>query len=354
MYKILYKNENDIPEKKKFISPQVPPNNLKKIKEIYSFTDKDIADLINVQPGFVSGVVNNRAIFSGITTLKLLKELNISFSTLYGMKTTLSTNCESFKESISIIELETKYLNDNDLNIITSEVIYNDDDVTIPTTIRFELDKTNNRLALNTKKVPRLLSESETNFILYSLAELNENISLDKNKVYYLFYYVTKSFTNNEIEIDTEKALDVEINNQLFSMPFKKFINITIPASDYELDLNKIILKNQFNIIRNNRLINTNILYENEYNFLSDGKGILFKAFSSDNSVNKLKVYRYLKGYDMHFMANALNLSVESYRVLEVGHNRPTTHQMWKIENKLGIQLENILDIDAYIENFSK
>lgn len=352
MYKVIYEHIKGMSSKEKFISPQIPPNNLKKIKEIYSYTDDDIGKLINVKAGFVSGVVNNRANFSGITTLKLLKELDISFSTLYGMKRKLVTNCESFKEGVFIISLDNKYT-ETLIYDVTKELLYNDDDI-VPTFMHIELDIVNDKLTLDSKRVPRILSDDEKEYIRASIKAANNNNSFDNNYGHYLIYYTTKSYEEMEYEIDTEKALDVETNNILFSLPFNKYINTTLPPSDFKLDLNNVILNQDFTILRDNKLIQTKILYNNEYNFLSDGQSIIFKTFSTEKSMNKLKLYRDIKGYDLHYMANALNLSAESYRVMEVGHNRISTSQMWKIENRLGIQLENIIDINAYIENFSK
>lgn len=355
MYAIIYKTEKEYKEKTPFISPQFPPNNLKKIKDLFSLTDKELAKRLDVEPGFVSAVSNNRAAFSGTVTLKLLKEFDLSFSSIYDIRSTINTNCEYF-EVIALIISVKKNISDGDLNKVIVEVVGDSDSNTVyKYVLPSKLELSNNKLTLDLNEIPRLIDENKKNFLISTIEKVNElNLDINENNDYYLISYDKKSYSLKNININTEKVLDVETNNLLYSLPFKKFINITIPYTDFELDSNKLKLNKDFTILRNGKLVFTNTLNEGEYKLVGDNKTALFRTFTLEDSINKFKLYRYIKGYSMFFMANALNLTVESYRLLEIGFNKISTHQMWKIENILGIQIENIIDIDAYCEKFGK
>lgn len=362
MHKIIYKNERNFIEKKPFISPQFPPNNLKTIKELFSLTDKDLAKRLSVEPGFVSAVSNNRAAFSGSTTLKLLKELGISFSSIYDIQSKVTVDCEDFRLIVLIISLKHTINKKNDLYSLIRTIVkeYNakvDDnsDTSFHKVLYKKLDIINNKFNLDVNSFSRLIDDVRKEFFLSSIDEANNSkIEIDNNTDYYCITFEKKDYSSHTLDINTGKKLDIETDNILFSLPFKKFINITIPNTDFKLDLNKAKLNKNYTILRNDKLINTNLLNQNEFTFMTDKQTILFKAFSTEDSLNKFQLYRYIKGLDMFYMANALNLTVESYRLLEIGHNKLTTHQMWKIENVLGIQLENMINIDAYISKFSK
>lgn len=356
MYEIIYKTEKEYEEKKPFISPQFPPNNLKKIKELFSLTDKELGKRLDVEPGFVSAVTNNRACFSGSITLKLLREFDLSFSSIYDIRSTITTNCEDFEIAALIVSIEKILNKPTDIYQLITKVIDDcNNNSTYKSVINFKLEIENNKLNLNLNNSPRLIDENKKSFFMSSIEKVNKlNLDINEKNDYYLISYDKKTYTMKTINIDTEKVLDIETNNLLFSLPFKKFINITIPYTDFELSSNKLKLNKDFTILRNGKLVVTNTLNEGEYKLVGDNKTALFRTFTYEDSLNKLKLYRYIKGYSMFFMANALNLTVESYRLLEIGFNKITTHQMWKIENVLGIQIENIINVDAYCEKFGK
>lgn len=349
MYKILYKDVRDYNEKLDFLSPQIPPNNIKKIKEIFGLTDRKIAQTLDIDPRFLCAVANNRAIFSGAITLKFMKEFNLSFSSIYDIQSTIETNCESFK-LVTIILSINKNSSLSKYQIINSVVEDSNENNTFSFVRYFDLQVNNNFLQLDLND-GRYIDDNRKKILLSSVENLNKSMDdISPKNEYILISFLQKLYEPKIITINTGDSLDIETDNILFSSPFKKIINVSIPISSYEFNLGKVKLDRYYTILRDKKLFNTNTLNRNEYTFMEDKKTIVFKAFSSDDTLNKLALYRHLKGYDMFYMANALNLTVESYRLLESGHNRLTTHQMWKIENCFGIQLENIIDIDGYIK----
>ena len=362
MYEIIYINERKFIEKKPFISPQFPPNNLKMIKELFSLTDKELANKLSINPGFVSAVSNNRAAFSGIITLKLLKELGISFSTVYDVQSTVTVNCEDFNLVVLIVSIKNNINTTSEIYSLIKNIIkeYNsktndNSDTSLHKVLYTKLDIINDKLSLDIKSLPRLIDSTRREFYTSSIEEANNSdITIDGSNDYYCITFVKKDYKPCTLEINTGKKLDVEIDNILFDLPFKKYINNNIPHTNYELDLNRAKLNKNYTILRDNKLVHTNVLHNNEFAQLADKQSIIFRTFTTEDTLNKFQLYRHIKGYDMFYMANVLNLTVESYRLLEIGHNQLTTRQMWKIENVLGIQLENMINIDAYISKFSK
>lgn len=361
MYEIVYKNERNFNEKLPFISPQFPPNNLKIIKELFSLTDKDLAKKLSIEPGFLSAVANNKAAFSGSITLRLLKELGLSFSSVYDIQSTVTVDCENFHLIVVIIALEQTITKRENIYTIIKDIVKvlnssdNKNDTSYHKVLYQKLDIINNRLSLDPNNFARQIDDIRKGFFLSSIEEANKsNININSEKTYYCITFESKDYKPHTLEINTGKNLDIETDNILFSLPFKKYITITIPHEDFEIVNDNVKLNKNYTILRNNKLINTNFLHPNEFTFISDKQSILFKTFSTEDSINKFQLYRYIKGYDMFYMANVFNLTLESYRLLEIGHNQLTTRQMWKIENVLGIQLENMINIDAYISKFEK
>lgn len=351
MYNIIYEKTIDYDKKSNFISPKIPPNNIKEIKKIFGLTDKEISQKLNIDPRFLSSVLNNKAIFSGGLTLKLMKEFDLSFSSIYDIQATVTTQCEDFKFVTMMLAIDKKS-SINKYQIINSVVEDNNETNTFSYVNVFDLDLKDNLLDLNIQ-FNRYMDNDMKDILLNSIISVNEqNDNLSDKYNYVLICFVKKMFTNKTILIDTGKSLDIETDNILFNLPFKKLINVSVPEEDYTINLDLVTLDRNYNIIRDNKIYNTNTLNKNEYKIMDDKKTLVFTALSSDTTLNKLQIYRWLKGYDIPYMANALNLTVESYKVLESGHNRISTHQMWKLENCFGIQIENIINIDKYIEKF--
>lgn len=351
MYKIIYEKTFNYDKKSDFISPKIPPNNIKLIREIFGLTDKELSQKLDIDPRFLSSVLNNKAIFSGGLTLKLMKEFDLSFSSIYDIRSKITTQCEDFKLVTMIIAID-KTNSENKYQIINCVVKDNNDSNTFSYVNVFNLGLKDNLLDLNIQ-FDRYMNDDIKDILLDSIINVNEQVNnlCDKYN-YMLISYLKKSFIEKTILIDTGKSLDIETDNILFSLPFKKLINVSVPEEDYTIKLDHVKLNRNYNIIRDNKIYNTDILNKDEYKIMNDKKTIVFTALSSDNTLNKLQLYRWIKGYDIPYMANALNLSIESYKLLESGHNRISTHQMWKLENHFGIQIENIINIDKYIEKF--
>lgn len=355
MLKIIYEKIKGIEKDTRFLSPQFPPNNIKKLKEIYSLTDIELANKLGIETGFLSSVANNRATFSGSTTIKLLKELDVSFSTVYNIASKVKVPCENFTNICLIVSSNKNYENSLEVRKLVAEILsQNFGDKYASFKADFAtLSIINNKLDLKEENFYEKPEKSRLNFY-ESLSEdiSNININVNENMYYYLIGAEGKNYIELEKNIDTLKTLDKETTNLLNSFPFKKIVNIAIPNDYYKVNGDRIILDKPYTIIRNNTIQVTDTLYKDDY--VTTSKEIIFKSFSSEDTINKFKLYRKIMGYSMEYMADIFNISRESYRLLEIGHNKMTTYHMWKVENSLGILLENIVDIDAYNEKFNK
>lgn len=348
-YDVLYKNTYE----RKNIMPINPPHNLKKIKNIFNLTDCEFAKNLNIKDVYFSLVANNKVTFSGKNTIKLLNNLNIPFSLLYNIDNTTKTSCKQKMDSIYIMSCR-KDCKRKDLYSIISSLIkrYNISENAI--VAYYEITKKNNTLKidLSTNKSNHLSITTKNKYKneLKKIYNVKKNIDLinwDENKKYYLIGIQHEIVKDINLSIHTDKNIDVETCKLLNKFPFKKPILISIPepasdgdAQDYlYLDKEYLLFINN-NLIKTNKILKKDCSYNNGY--------YTFFALSNKTTLNKLQIYRYLKGYSAEYMADFFGVLPSSYRLMEGGFNSLSTQQMWLIENKLGILLENILDIKGY------
>lgn len=342
IYEMTIENE----EKNQFISPKYPPNNLKKIKNIYKLIDSTLAETLGIQKNYISSVSNCRASFSGTVALTLMKNLDISFNSIYNVQDTVETKCEVVYTSIFISETDIKFKNKEELyKCLMPPIIskFDNRDLKLQYS-KLKID--NNKLSLLRNDISGEISDYVYELCSNSIYNINNTYKCNSKLDYYIILVEHKDLLNKTITIDTINNLDIDTTNALNNLPFKKYIKIVIPKDDYEVKDSKVILKKSYNIIRDNKLISTNELNVDEYKYMR--KSIVFEAYSDEYLNNKLKAFRHLKNYSRSYMANAFNLSKKSYHLLESGLNKISTHQMWKLENIFGILVENIIDVDNF------
>lgn len=336
-------------------SPKNPPNNLKAIKALYDLTDKELAGRLNIEPSYLSSVANGRATFSGSITIKLLKELNITFSFLYNVNDTVETPCEVTDDIVIIFSTSYKIDGIPDIHRVIPKILekYDDPDTKITVNHFSELKKTSTGFRLNVKENDALnntTSPMQVKFYATELKKFDKPISDDL--YYYLLGARMTSFKSIPLKIDTYNSLVKKDTNFLNNIPFKKLVSKGIPKEQYKVENGIVILDTPCKILTENGVEELAVLREGQYKSLLNGD-IMVYIISDEDTLNKFKIYRTIKGYSQEDMASKLGLTKESYRLLEVGHNKLTTHQMWKIENHLGILLESIINIDSYYKKIN-
>lgn len=340
MYEIIYKKKTN---KDTFPFPDNPPNNLKKLKSVFDLSDREFAELVGIRTNYFNSVLHNKSTFSGSTTLKIIKKLNISFSMLYDIQDTINMPCKCIDEYILVIKCDKQLAMDELYGVISQiykDYIHSNNDVYVDYIDEVKIRKSKLTLNLSLKLPKTLVNKYKYEF---------ENIpNIDNNSYYYVLATQVTNIKSKDIEVDTLKSLDLETNHILNSVPFTKVSCLFFPKGDYTMNGEIAELKEDHTIVTSNGLITTNVIPPNRYTVTKDEVLTIDNIITATPSTNKLKLYRILKNYSLDDMAKFFNISTESYRLIEIGHNKLTTMQMWTIENKLGILLENILDIDEY------
>lgn len=338
--------------------PKIIPNNLNKLSDIYRLNKYEFADKLKYTYPFMSELLDNKTTLSGKGTINLINNLDISFSCLYNIKKQIVTLCECnriifcvFKSSkklknvLDFKEYFEKYLKD------LSGLNFNKDNI-IKVTNWDEFQKVDGKLNFRSQAVTenRPLSRNVAKKYKEDLEKICEEHKIDNNN-YYWFQATHKFSKEKVININTLNNIDVKTNKLLQEIPFSKIKSETFFESDYKIDKdsNNIHLNKKINLITREGMKKTDILkHKDEYKINSKNDWITCDCITNEYSAQKLKAYRLIKGYDLIDMANIFGIGLETYRLLEIGHNKLSTFQMWKIENNLGILLENIVDIKRY------
>lgn len=340
-YDIIYKIEK---ERETFDVPVPLPNNLKKIKKLLEFTDKELAEKLNWKQGYINLVNNNKQDFSGKGIVKILKELNITFSMLYDINDKVNVDVETVKDYIVIINLKQEFENEKQLievllDIIKNKLQLNPDEENIKVK-PLELNVVDNKFSIenlqNLKDVPQSISE-------WYCEELQELTPKGK----YIYFIGIQQFSKKEkeITIKTQEKIDKEMSIYLSKAPFNKVLLKIVNDEIIKNDGKNIVLKNEYKAITSKGVIETNTFTSKDF-LKKDDKYFIFLYDKNNYVNNKIRLYRLKNNYSINYMSEILGVLPESYRLIEAGHNRLSAKQMWIIENELGILLESIYDID--------
>ena len=340
-YNITYKVEQD---RNNFEVPVPLPNNLKKIKKILKLTDRELSVKLDCVEGYIRLLVNCKQDFSGKGIIKALKELDITFSTLYDINDTVTAEVEKIRDYIIIIKTEEKIDTEETLievlvDLIKNKLKLNPDKENIKVksiNLKSENERYNTDNLKNLKDVPCSVSD-------WYCKEVKKLTPQGENE--YLIGIQQFRKEEKQIIIKTQEHLDKETSMFLDKAPFYKPLMEDVQVNDIKkIDGTTLILNKKVKAITADGAVETDKFTSNDYVFLNK-KYYIFRYDANTYLNNKLRLYRFKKGYSLEFMAEILGVLPESYRLLEVGYNRLSAKQMWIIENELGIVLESIYDI---------
>ncbi|MBS5926243.1 MAG: helix-turn-helix domain-containing protein [Clostridium sp.] len=330
--------------------PIMKMTNLKKIKNFFNLTDKQLSSRLGINIIYLNNVMNGRGILSGKTTIRLLNELKIDFNCIYNRE-----EVEYEKEScIGIVISSDSDLTEDEKEDIAMKVFskYDNNNKSIYIPIFKDIEEKNDFINLN--KITR----EELSFLDdKAYKELFENFNNARchnvKKYTYLIIGVVKEVVDENIKYDYSKNIDLEKVNVLMSIPFKKIKKMRFTPTQYNVEDDKVILDNKYNVITASGLQNKQLLSSDEYSELSKNC-IRIYTLSNEKAINKLKHYRIIYGYTYEEMAEMLNLTKDSYRAIESSYQKISTSVMYRIENVLGVTLESILDTNVYCKKFCK
>ena len=348
MNTILYNNLIDRPIKN---MPVILPNNLKKIIETLGTTETELARNIGVQPNYISSISNMKFMCSGKLTIKILNELNITYSLLYDTNNTIETECNNITDCMLLLECDDILQNEILYKIIADECeklkekinsLSEINFITIPIEMNY----------INGKFTPCFTDELMENMTPYlislykkELKKISKLKNYDSNKMYYFIGIVAYNTKLKKVKISS-KNIDVETTNILYELPFKKLSLQSIPKDECIFTDSYVQVPIKYEICTPNGYKVTDMIPNEICNYTKSN--VTFYAYTKDYLSNKLKAYRQIKKYSIEDMANLLECTSETYRQIEMGTNKLSNRQMWILENYIGIQLENIIDIANY------
>ena len=348
MNNILYKNIIHRPIKK---MPVILPNNLKKIIESLGTTESELAKNLGVQPNYISSISNQKFMCSGKLTIKILNELNITYSVMYDINKTIETECNAITDCILLLECNDILPNDILYKLIGEECEKLTLELNSLSEIKFltipiEMNYDNNQF------IPEFTVDHMQNLTPYlvslykkELKKLSKEKKYDCDKMYYLIGIVAYHTQLEKVKISS-KNIDIDTTNILYDLPFKKLSLQSIPKDNCEFKEDYIVTPKKYQLCTSSGFIETNKIPNEICKFTK--ANVTFYAYSSEYIANKFKAFRQLKSYSLDDMANLLECTPETYRQIEMGVNKLSNRQMWMMENHLGVQLENIIDITNY------
>ncbi|MVX63641.1 helix-turn-helix domain-containing protein [Clostridium chromiireducens] len=339
---------NEIVNEQRYNVPKILPNNLEPIKINYGISTLEIAKSLGLNRNFISNVIKEKANFSGISVIKLMKHFNIPFNLIYSVNRKVSYIENEFKRYICVFQLD-KYESYEKSDLVMSAM-------------RDIVSETYQTL------IVKMIKDIKDNTISFSADDKSENFSSDLLK-----YQEVVSNLNYDFHNYKYVAVAYEILND---MSVSKYINL---QENIDTDLiryldNKSFTTNKFKTIsiRKKDIIEKNDYYKlpQEYSILIDGEIVICdKIKKSDcivkrNSIEfnvlseiivnltKLNYLREYKSYSTKDMANKLGVSEDTYIAIEKGYQKLSAQTMWKIELEFGVLLHSVLNIDEYYKKY--
>lgn len=345
-------------------TPNIIPNRLEKIFPLLHVSKSEISSDLDIQMSYLNSVFKNKATFSGKTTLKLLKKYNLSFKLVYYV--------EEFEQALDkehifnlILVINTQ---DNKLEDLSEEdkkkeyvkLIYDifkeyesDDNVFIlPLVVFSKILKEKDKLNLKLTNEDILnAGQKNIKLCLESLNSSDINRDLINDNCYF-FSAKIKRIEKEELPIKQE-SVDTKLTKLMFELPYKKIKSESILMSDAKFNNNnELILNEKKDILTSDGSKNIDLIKPGDY--ILTKSSVKYYVYTEDKVINKLKAYRLIKKLSADEMSEQLGITKETYRLVEQGRQMLSTHIMWRIETKLNVLLESVLDIDSYYEVFCK
>ncbi|UYZ38968.1 helix-turn-helix transcriptional regulator (plasmid) [Clostridium beijerinckii] len=339
---------NQIINEQRYNVPKILPNNLELIKLNYGISTIEIAQSIGLNRNFVGNVAKEKANFSGVSVIKLIKHFNIPFNLLYSVNKEVSYAENIFKRYICIFQLDRYESYEN-----------SDLDMAAIGDIAGETYKT---------FIVKMIKEIDTNALTFTDEDRSENFSSDliryneivsnlnydfNNYKYVALAYETVNDTNITRYINLQENIDVDLIRYLNNIPFttNKLKIVSVPKKEVKNEDDYYKLPQQYPILMDNEIILSDKIKKS--NCVEKRSSIEFNILSEKiENMTKLNYLREYKKYSIKDMANKLNLSEETYLAIEKGYQKLSAQTMWKIELELGVLLDTVLNIDEYYKKY--
>lgn len=314
-------------------APAILPNNMRQIREMRGITISDLSSALNLNHSYISILETHKANMSGITALKIMKQLNANFIQFFDVRkkltlpTTINTN-----ESITItLAINSNYLDETEvINIINKEEAI-------------------------VRELKRLDIEGEVvKHELISNDPINGQDIVDATFDVELLIQKT---VKEEFNINFSAEVNIDLLKQLHDKKPTELQHVTLKPSDFTILNNKVHILNKSKILKIGVPVQENYttIDINSVKFNNDKKGNV-KTIELDlmcESSNNIKyIQEYLNLSDIEIQ-KSLDIGENSFKRLLNGKQRLSTKMMWKMCKLFRLPLELIINIPAYIDSFN-
>lgn len=347
---------NVIDEKiiKKIINtaPRYLPHNLKLLKNNLGMSCGEIAREIDLRPSYFNIVLNGKGTFSGKTIIKLIHKFNVSFDLIYNVNREVTILEDEKVTYYLLIEVDTiSDENANNIIELLNSNIKEDDVLTINILKQVDLDNEVNYLRLtdeNIEKIGKNKVESYTSYI--------NSFNLDKSKKYVFAEYSVSKCEEVVKHINLYENFDYNLNSYLDTVDYDlvtKYAKLEfnkldlIEGDDKYLLPEKLCVQNQKGEYEDSTFVYKKFCIEND-------NTIVISVKIQRKNTNKLRQMREFKNMSVEEMADKLQITPETYNLIEKGNQKFSTQIMWKLEYTCGVLLEKVINISEYYNEFCK
>jgi transcriptional regulator with XRE-family HTH domain len=344
----------------KILVPDMLPNNLRSIREMRQLEIKDVAEKLEIDRNFLSGVEAETKNFSGKTTIKALKFYGVNFYKMYDVKEKRILDVTDYFENVfrTTLPFDPMDIFKGSLKLKDQQAIQ--DTITAALTEDYEQLKNNNLIINCIKQV------AKKNNVKGVYSDLNLIGSSYKDNKLFLDLEVTfkeKRTEKHEFDINFVKNENHHLADLLRYRGFPEVIRTIEKDIDGEvirIDGNAIQLDKPYKLVKGNDIKkytesdrinlsdkNLKIKYDEETN---EPLSIKFKAVKPD--MNNLRAIRAIANLSIEEMHKCLGLTYNGYINLELGNQKISTKIMWRLVKKLQIPLELIINIDEFYEKY--
>lgn len=331
-----------------FDIPKILPNNLKRLKEIFSLKNSVIAQKLDFHSNFIGDLVNEKANFSGSSVIKFIKTFNIPFNLIYNVNSNVEYIENKQELYISILQIDTNEVASNVeiLKYCLKENIIKDSD----------------------EYLVRLLVEIKNSHVSFSEDDLKANyryhldlvedevekfIYPDPSSRYFVLAYTITSDIKVNKFINLQENLDENLIKYLDSISFvcHKTVKRTISKRKVLTIGDKYKLADSYDFLIDDKVVHTDTI-DHDMCEVNDNTITIYPISSTKIKLNKLDALRKYKNYSLQDMADKLCISAATYLSIEKGHQKMSAQIMWKLEKEFGILLEHVLNIDEYYKKY--
>jgi transcriptional regulator with XRE-family HTH domain len=344
----------------KIITPKILPNNLLDIRENKGLSLKEVGLALKINPSFLRAVEQERANFSGKSTIKALKFYDVNYYLMYDINDTRTLLVDDeFREAYeATIKVTYKEL----LGSRMKNYDLDKDIAKLKRLVKTEIKENLDRLRDNDIILAKINSFSESNNIegrYYDFDIDDYKVNSSDIALNLTVYFLEKREEEMEFDIRLAKNHNHKLFKEVGAGKYEEVFqtitrrvdgeSVVFKGDHFLLDTEYKIAQGQYG---NKTTVSNKISIDNEsLTVLVDketNKPTTIKFRVIGPQLNNLEELRRIKGYSEKDMEDALGISRDVYRTLEIGSAKISYKILWKLVQLYNIPVEGMINIDEY------